>query len=760
MATDLAENGHMDTDSSNPANEDDILAVGVIYPPPEIRAIADKAAEYFAKNGPGFEDRIREHEKHNPKFSFLNSNDPYRAYYEHKIREWQTKKDLPEAKEDGIRLETARKPIVDEEVKLPPPEPPRFEFMADPPPISAQDLDIVKLTAQFVARNGRQFMASLASREQKNYQFDFLRPNHSVFPYFTKLVDQYTKVLLPAKETMRSLRENFENEPAVLKRIMQRVEFTTWMDEQKKRAEAEADQERIAYALIDWHDFVVVDTIEFVDSDEMMDLPPPMSLNHLENMTLAQRKANLILNEETFQEDGGDMEMDVEEEPVKPAPKPSVVTLPPPSASTMLPPSAAPPPPMPFSATTTPSSKPDSSLKIVSNYVPKAASKTAATSEATQICPRCGQAIPISEMDEHVRIELLDPKWREQRQRAAAKQGESNLNMGIDVAKNLAKLSDYRTDIFGVEETDIGRKIIEDQQKAAEKERVVWDGHSGSVPLATKAMLGSQTIEDQIAARQRYQQQIMEEANKIGPQITPAGQQAPIPPTAFGIQPPPASALGASSTPVAPQTGGPSTLPRPPAFGAPPALPLPGAAVPIAASIGMPSAAPPPPLPAGAARPSSPAFGAPPPLPGPPLPPNLTRPLPPPPSGSIIPPPMSKPAAGPEGRTESEAKRQKVDNDFATLPGYVSEDEWMKEYPGNFTVTVQPQEGDAFALDDLSQNMLCSAIMEKIKGVTSVAPSKQKLVVRGSTVLLGKYKIAVYNLKDGDCISMSVRGKK
>ena len=104
--------------------------------------------------------------------------------------------------------------------------------------------DIVKLTAQFVARNGRQFMASLASREQKNYQFDFLRPNHSVFPYFTKLVDQFTKVLLPPKETMASLKDNFQNQPAVLKRIMQRVEYTTWMDEQRKRADAEADQER------------------------------------------------------------------------------------------------------------------------------------------------------------------------------------------------------------------------------------------------------------------------------------------------------------------------------------------------------------------------------------------------------------------------------------------------------------------------------------------------------------------------------------
>ena len=64
----------------------------------------------------------------------------------------------------------------------PPKEPPAdFEFIADPPSISAFDLDVVKLTAQFVARNGRQFLTNLMNREQRNYQFDFLRPQHSLF---------------------------------------------------------------------------------------------------------------------------------------------------------------------------------------------------------------------------------------------------------------------------------------------------------------------------------------------------------------------------------------------------------------------------------------------------------------------------------------------------------------------------------------------------------------------------------------------------
>lgn len=53
--------------------------------------------------------------------------------------------------------------------------------------------EVVKLTAQFVARNGRQFLTNLMNRD-KSYQFDFLRPQHSLFGYFTKLVEQYTKV--------------------------------------------------------------------------------------------------------------------------------------------------------------------------------------------------------------------------------------------------------------------------------------------------------------------------------------------------------------------------------------------------------------------------------------------------------------------------------------------------------------------------------------------------------------------------------------
>jgi splicing factor 3A subunit 1 len=61
--------------------------VGVIIPPPEIRAIIDKTSIYVAKGGRTFEQRVLESkEGKTAKFNFMREGDPYRAYYEMKIR--------------------------------------------------------------------------------------------------------------------------------------------------------------------------------------------------------------------------------------------------------------------------------------------------------------------------------------------------------------------------------------------------------------------------------------------------------------------------------------------------------------------------------------------------------------------------------------------------------------------------------------------------------------------------------------------------
>lgn len=107
--------------------------------------------------------------------------------------------------------------------------------------------DIVKLTAQFVARNGRQFLTQLMNREQRNFQFDFLRPQHSLFQYFTKLLEQYTKVLIPPKALQGHLREEIVNMNNVLEHVKYRAEWQKYQEAQRRKEEEVLERERGIY---------------------------------------------------------------------------------------------------------------------------------------------------------------------------------------------------------------------------------------------------------------------------------------------------------------------------------------------------------------------------------------------------------------------------------------------------------------------------------------------------------------------------------
>jgi splicing factor 3A subunit 1 len=137
----------------------------------------------------------------------LNFGDPYHTYYQHKIKE--IKENVSQEKNNSLFAlpKPAPQLVTVIEPEIPKEPPPDWEFMVDPPNISRRHLDIVKLTAQFVARNGAHFMDQLMMREQKNEMFDFLRRNHILFTYFTKLVEQYSKILMPSYVQLEKLRQ-------------------------------------------------------------------------------------------------------------------------------------------------------------------------------------------------------------------------------------------------------------------------------------------------------------------------------------------------------------------------------------------------------------------------------------------------------------------------------------------------------------------------------------------------------------------------
>lgn len=369
---------------------------------------------------------MRDTQRNNPKFTFLSVGDPYYAFYHWRIEEIRAGRgSLLNAGRAQAAMPAAT-PDADKPVG--PKEPPEFKFSARMPTISAQDLDIVRLTALFTAKHGRSFLTPLSQREARNFQFDFLRPNHSLYGFFSRLVDQYTELLRPkGGPTVEELERNVNEKFHILEKSRARADWTRFQTKQREKKEEEQDQERLAYAQVDWHDFVVVETVVFTEADDQTDLLPPTSLNDLQHASLeqkammslhpGQRRIEEAMPDDTIPasyydpHDGYGMDsMDMSGGGYGPS----------------------------VTQTTT-------AMKIREN-VPRAMAKRAST-VATGICPNCSQSIPLSEMAEHMRIELLDPRWKEQRARADAKFATTNLNTS-DTVQNLKRLASQRDDLF------------------------------------------------------------------------------------------------------------------------------------------------------------------------------------------------------------------------------------------------------------------------------------------------------------------------
>lgn len=58
----------------------------------------------------------------------------------------------------------------------------------------------------------------------------------------------------------------------------------------------------VAFAEIDWHDYAIVQTIEFTTADTTSELPLPMSIQEMENMTLSQKRMAAMIMENTAEE--------------------------------------------------------------------------------------------------------------------------------------------------------------------------------------------------------------------------------------------------------------------------------------------------------------------------------------------------------------------------------------------------------------------------------------------------------------------------
>lgn len=398
---------------------------GVILPPKEVRELLEKTAEFVGRRGPLFAQRIEESASTNHKLQFALASNPYNAFYLWRISE------IKEGR--GLSMTEAGTPLPQsQKTNQGPTAPADFEFSARMPTINAVDLDIVKLTALFTAKNGRQWMTALSQREARNYQFDFLRPQHSYYQYFDRLVSQYKELLTgdsvdngkPQKRKMDELEHNVQDKYHILERARRRAEWVKYQGVQKVKKEEEAEVEKISYAQIDWHDFVVVGTIDFTEADDAVDLPPPTSLNDLQSASLEQKAAMSLAPQDRRLEEAMPDDTDFlayQASQQQPPPQPMHMMPPPPPGGPQ--PSHS---PAPYAPSYSPADQEEEAriaertaereraqqaqaaakgtgpMRIRNDYVPRAqqARRQAAN---TVLCQICKQQIASEEYEQHVR---------------------------------------------------------------------------------------------------------------------------------------------------------------------------------------------------------------------------------------------------------------------------------------------------------------------------------------------------------------------
>ena len=94
--------------------------------------------------------------------------------------------------------------------------------------------DVMKLTAQFAAAGGANFLFGLSTREFRNPQFEFLKQTNPLFAYFMSLVKQYTDAIKPSQELRQRLQTIAQDRNVILERAVHRMEYERTQEEQKR----------------------------------------------------------------------------------------------------------------------------------------------------------------------------------------------------------------------------------------------------------------------------------------------------------------------------------------------------------------------------------------------------------------------------------------------------------------------------------------------------------------------------------------------
>jgi len=469
--------------------------IGIIIPPPALKRTIEVTAEHVSKNGIRFEkDLLSSNES---KFNFLLEN-PYNKYYKSILDRKFSKleDDLMEEDEeeegDLIKSESTGDVNIgsisksasvtfhmNRERSKPTSDP--FEYFYDTPipsSVKSLDLDIIKLTAQYTAMNGKQFLFEVSSRENKNPQFDFLKPTHRHFHFFNKMVDIYMKIIFPDRLTPMEVQKmhqqqnptqpfdsdntpivkaknedhifkylnmfaNPENKLKVLDMLFQKAEWEILQEEKQRREQLDRDDDKSVFDLIDWHDFIVVETIDF-DED----------VNEIEFDDGEEEEKTTESEQEPSYEETYEEPLEYEEE----APYLEEVEL---SHHVSDMPQQA---------------EEEEEEELDPSRFARAYQRTKDTSKAAAPLmfkdKTTGELIPASMAEKHLKVSTINPQYFEQKERERSKREKTNIAPGLEMTKVIASWNDS------------------DQEKQpTNQDQVIWDGYSSSIHRTTSAAM-------------------------------------------------------------------------------------------------------------------------------------------------------------------------------------------------------------------------------------------------------------------------------
>lgn len=344
--------------------------------------------------------------------------------------------------------------------------------------ITEKQDDILKMTALFVAKNGQNFLNIIQKNESNNSLFNFLNPSNNLFPYFKEILkgyknisnlnslwqnklDVYSKVSelnfhteklseLNLKERIEYIKSGKWNGFSDSNPILLKARDTFIIEKQKLEKEKEEKTvkniENKLISSVCWNNFSIVELIDYDVEERKIKIVKSETINNKE--VNKKNEINLSCNKITNNHHNTfDIEKIENEENynlidrIKNNKTPNLIVL---SADQHL------------------EKLKQMNKKIIISMVN---------------CVFCNRKIPENEYQEHLKIELLDPKWKDVINEINKRKDEKTFNDGDSMVRYLREFKNGRPDLF----------------ENSSKDEVVWDGVAAHLSRMTASIAMNNT---------------------------------------------------------------------------------------------------------------------------------------------------------------------------------------------------------------------------------------------------------------------------